>query len=134
MKYPTPTAQALFETVARHLFKQGHRARAGENRDGTCVFLAPNGDMCAVGVCIPPDARSAKFDEDALNVAGVIGRLREMEIIDLRDHADMLKDLQDVHDHWDETDDSLRCSLDEFRAGYGLSTDFLADLRIETAH
>jgi hypothetical protein len=133
MKYPTPTAQALFETVAQHLFKQGHRAMAGEHDGATCVYLAPNGDMCAVGVCIPPEARSEQFDKDALSVKGVIDRLKAMEMIDLSEHRDILSELQDIHDHWDETEEHLRSQLVNFRADWSITTAFLADLHIETA-
>lgn len=43
--------QEIFETVCKHLFKQGKQA---VDEGGSCQYRAPNGTMCAVG-CLMDD-------------------------------------------------------------------------------
>lgn len=42
--------QRVFDVVAAHLLAQGHRAK---EITGSCLYRAPNGDRCAIGVLIP---------------------------------------------------------------------------------
>jgi hypothetical protein len=136
MNHPTPTAQEIFETAARHLFKQGRKAVDGN----TCAYLASNGTQCAFGVLIPKGAPFA--DYEGKGSASVITMLAIANIIDFRPHAGLIRNLQDVHDNFPglEFDDArLRWKL-EWAAdqhlrvtGKALSIAFLADLHIETA-
>ena len=45
------TNQQIFNKVAKHLLKQGRRARDGNG----CAYRGENGTKCAVG-CLIPDA------------------------------------------------------------------------------
>ena len=51
-------AQEIFDTVAKHLAKQGHQARNG----ATCSYRTPNGDKCAVGCLIIDEEYSPEMD------------------------------------------------------------------------
>lgn len=136
MNHPTPSAQEIFETSARHLFKQGRKAVNGN----TCAYLARNGAMCAFGVLIPKEAPIAGYE--GKGSSSVIALLAAASIIDFRPHAGLIRDLQDVHDNFPglEFDDArLRQKLEWVAEGHlrvtgkALSTGFLNDLRIETA-
>lgn len=61
------TNQEIFDTVYRHLLKQGRRStrqRPGNpaGQDPLCVYRAPNGDRCAVGCLIPDDLYSPDME------------------------------------------------------------------------
>ena len=64
-------AQEIFDTVATHLFRQGHQAID----NGTCLYRAPNGDMCAVGVLIPDEYYEKDFE--MLPVSAICSQLPE---------------------------------------------------------
>jgi len=49
----TPTE--IFDHVARHLLRQGRKARAGDGV-GPVMYHAPTGDSCAIGCWIPAEA------------------------------------------------------------------------------
>lgn len=53
--------QEIFDTVARHLFKQGHPAV----EDGSCLYRASNGDRCAAGVLITDRYYDPKMEGQA---------------------------------------------------------------------
>lgn len=91
------TAQDYFNTVATHLFTQGRRAY--DNSTG-CVYRAPDGTKCAVGVLIPDDKYDPKMDKD-MNLAPVI----EKAGLPL-EHEELFRSLQRVHDdpeNWSDT-------------------------------
>lgn len=46
------TDQEIFDTVARHLLKQG---RPASKRDGACFYRTDDGLKCAAGVLIPDE-------------------------------------------------------------------------------
>ena len=48
-------AQEIFDKVATHLSKQGHRAFD----DNACMYRSPNGDKCAMGCLIPDEEYNA---------------------------------------------------------------------------
>jgi hypothetical protein len=117
-------AQEIFDTVARHLFAQGHRAT--DPFTGYCKYRAPNGDKCALGALIPDDLYVSDWDdnsEPALveEVAQAIGLLK---------HVDLLIDLQSAHDapsHW-LTEQRLKQALVTVAEDHDLDTLVLADL------
>lgn len=53
------TEQEIFDKVAEHLQKQGHRAL---NEDGVCVYRGKNGTKCAVGALIPDELYDSKIE------------------------------------------------------------------------
>ena len=91
-------AQEIFDTVAKHLFAQGHRAVGddGASAREVCLYRAPNGDKCAFGVLIPNEcydplmenhtARQVIYGwacleqfEDHVNLIGAMQRLHDAE-------------------------------------------------------
>ena len=97
-------AQEIFDTVATHLFRQGHQAI---NNDGACLYRAPNGDMCAVGVLIPDKYYNKNFE--MLPVSAICSQIPEWLTV----HNMLLIELQRVHDskgNW-QTEERLRNAL-----------------------
>lgn len=88
----TTTAQEIFDTVTNHLMTQGKPAKEGH----TCLYRSPDGLKCAVG-CLIEDSEY-NSDMEGTSVAGLIqdNRLPER----LKDHSQLLADLQLVHDDW----------------------------------
>ena len=98
-------AQEIFDTVATHLFRQGHQAIA--IAIAACLYRAPNGDMCAVGVLIPDEYY--KKDFEMLPVGAICSQFPEWLAV----HILLLKALQRVHDskwNW-KTEERLRIAL-----------------------
>lgn len=94
------TKQQIFDKVAVHMLTQGRPAL----NDGTCVYLAPNGDTCAVGCLILPEHRSTAYENFSLNslpngekFSALQDALR-MSGVDLVEHNQLLRALQLVHD------------------------------------
>jgi hypothetical protein len=59
------TPQEIFDTVATHLFTQGHKAINGH---GGCVYRCRDGSKCAVGVLIPDDKYFPKMELGGVGV------------------------------------------------------------------
>lgn len=109
------TPQQIFDTVATHLFTQGHRAMS---EDGTtCLYRAPNGDTCAVG-CLIQDYYIPEMDKgDFLLSSGITEIvMRFYDILPewIVRNVKLLGALQDVHDRtspWRSVD-AMKASLE----------------------
>ncbi len=95
-----PTAQQVFDVVARHLLKQGARSMLEPD---VCAYRSPDGLMCAVGACISDEEYSPSLDADAVHVEVAL----DMGLLPagLRPHQPLLNELQILHDsievrHW----------------------------------
>lgn len=113
-------AQEIFDTVATHLFRQGHQAIAIVGL--ACLYRAPNGDMCAVGVLIPDEYY--KKDFEMLPVGSICSQFPEWLAV----HILLLKALQRVHDskwNW-KTEERLRIALRIVAKNHDLD-DFIVD-------
>lgn len=116
-------AQEIFDTVATHLFRQGHQAID----NGSCFYRAPNGDMCAVGVLIP-DSYYNK-DLEMLPVTAISSRLP----VWLADHRMLLIKLQRVHDsswNW-QTEERLKSALREVATDNELDDSIVGGLSFQ---
>ncbi|MGO4302227.1 hypothetical protein [Cupriavidus sp. RAF12] len=101
-------AQTLFNTVAKHLMVQGRRA-VTEN-GSVCMYRAPGGCKCAVGVLVPDD-----IYDDRMEGKGIPRLISELDSWDLNEplgmfikdvlepHYALLHALQNVHDQCDVT-------------------------------
>lgn len=83
------TNQEVFDKVAAHLRKQGRPSA----RNGEGLYRGPKGLMCAIGVLIPDELYSVKFEKISVNalpddVRAVFGDA----------DPDLLSYLQNVHD------------------------------------
>lgn len=121
-------AQEIFNTVARHLFKQGERAV--KRGDVVCKYRAGN-LKCAVGALIPdelydPDM-DKEFGEDGTGVRSLVNRFGNVLPSWFDEHWRLLESLQLVHDrldNWNTTDD-MRQDLKEVAMSYGLDDHIL---------
>ena len=89
------TLQEIFDKVATHLRKQGHRSF---DSDGYLVSHAPNGDMDPVGVIVPKDEMPNEFRHKTL-FSGSPLRSWMKERIGVR-QTHLLHYHQNIHDHW----------------------------------
>lgn len=53
--------QAIFDRVVTHLLTQKRRSVTITGGVRTCMYRAPNGDMCAIGCLIPDDVYTPCF-------------------------------------------------------------------------
>lgn len=134
------TGQEIFDTVARHLFKQGHQA-IGD--DGMCAYRGIGGDKCAVG-CLIPDEFYDPFIEGASAALlfsplepfnPMSAKTRELVKTNqfdsgLFENWSLLDELQNVHDqveNWDTTE-SMKRALELSAGMYRLSPSVLETL------
>lgn len=95
-------AQEIFDTVVRHLIKQGRPAMApkvptpNDPSKTTCVYRAPGGLKCAYGVLLHDDEYRPFFDLETMSVESLHNRglLPSRHI----PHVRLLQALQDAHD------------------------------------
>ena len=87
------TNQEAFETMVRHLRKQGCQS---VSEHGTrCLYRGPNGRMCAVGCLIPDDQYKRSFEgETAECIAKKVPALSDIE-------PGILSEMQCIHDDCD---------------------------------
>lgn len=116
--------QAIFDRVATHLAKQGHRAFSDY---GECVYLAPNGDRCAAGCLISKwqyrqKMEGHRFGDVLMNDIKWPARLLP--------HKDMIQSLQRVHDEpasWNNPE-QMAFELAAVGAKFGISSAILGAL------
>lgn len=121
-------AQAIFDRVATHLAKQGHRAVAR----GGCVYLASNGDRCAAGCLLDavdyqPEMEGMVFGEPR-NLDGPPAELHWPA--HLVEHKVLIQRLQEVHDlcvNWSSPVNLIR-ALQEASDDLGLSSAIVGRL------
>jgi hypothetical protein len=91
--------QQAFETVVKHLRKQGCRSQQDTTVNGTitCMYRIPeNGLMCAVGALIPDEVYQESFEGTAIRRL-----LRDEPAVNelfRKVNMNLLEDLQEVHD------------------------------------
>lgn len=112
--------QEVFDTVVRHLGKQGERAVAYDAYDegSRCVYRASDGKKCAVGCLIPDEMYKPEME------GGSIRYLLDNFAADLpsyiSEHQDILWRLQIAHDTvWKR--DSDACFKDHLKS---IAADF----------
>ena len=112
------THQEIFNKVITHLRQQG-RPAMGDRRNGEnyCLYAAPNGDACAVGCLINPNAYHPDIEgvgvQTAISCVVAEGDCVEddrgfllLQVLEAsgirtdRHTLRVLEDLQSVHDGW----------------------------------
>ena len=88
-----PSAQEVFDIVVNHLVTQRRPAYDGIKG---CMYRAPDGLRCAVGVLIPGNLYDKEFEGDTADC--VIQKLFDKDLADWREHKGLLLALQEVHD------------------------------------
>jgi hypothetical protein len=92
-------AQEIFDTVVRHLARQGRPSLKFDPQTGKpsgCVYRGPDKTMCAVGVLLHDDEYRPIFDLDGLSVFILFDRGYLPKR--LHPHYSLLDDLQQAHD------------------------------------
>ena len=128
-------SQEIFDTVAKHLFTQGHQSkRAGRT---TCAYRGEGSDMCAIGCMIPENMYDHKME--GKSVASIMMNYPEVGLLFANASLTMLKDLQTLHDNnynWPKSyrysnftgKEQLGHSLREIALEYDLDTNVLTAL------
>jgi hypothetical protein len=118
-----PSAQEVFDIVVNHLFTQGRPAHDGVQG---CMYRAPDGLRCAVGVLIPDDLYDPEFETNSADK--VIHDLFKSGLADWREHEKLLLALQDAHDN------SFRTSVYDFNTtAYDFNTTALRTQLLKVA-
>lgn len=120
------TPQEIFDTVATHLFTQGHRAF--DDNLNRCAYKTQDGSMCAVG-CLIQDYYKPSMDRNAYGTD--IRSVYSLFKSDLPDwigsNMKLLVLLQDVHDvdwSWNSIG-NLKSVLKKVALDYGLNYSVL---------
>lgn len=131
------TPQEIFDTVAKHLFAQGHRSinfepAPGYADDAVCQYRAPDGSRCAVGALMSDDLYNPEFE--GKGIEGLVNEDHNKLIYQfptwMRDNLYLLRDLQRVHDgpsSW-ETTSAMQAELKSVARFHNLSTEVLEGL------
>ena len=92
--------QEIFDKCAVHLMTQGKKAMKPDTPDQSCMYRAPDGTKCAVGVLIPDHLYTSSMEGNS--VPGLFQDFApEMSMAGL-DPGDMtfLQELQLIHDEY----------------------------------
>lgn len=105
------TEQEIFNTVAKHLLKQG-KAATHEGKPYDCAYRGQGGTKCAVGCLISDDVYDKKME--GLYVTGLIEEFPVLE--HLAPHVRLLGKLQHAHDDFLAGSDHLISSMTAWRS------------------
>lgn len=86
------TAQEIFDQVAKHLLTQN--AVSVDAEEWNCLYRTSNGLKCAVGCLIADEEYDIKMENRSVGC---------LIYCDVSKHLQLLKDLQEVHDHFETT-------------------------------
>lgn len=75
------TNQQIFDKVWAHIKQQGHASL----QRGSCVYKAPNGDMCAVGCLLPSGTDTAPMEGGGVDSVLVVEKLDGKIVSKIRD-------------------------------------------------
>lgn len=131
------TPQEIFDTVVRHLFKQGKRSdRTLSNGNSVCCYRTEAGLKCAVGVLIPDDVYDPVMDDvftgEGTGIAAMLRKHRDKLPSWFSDNLSLLKQLQIIHDdeyNWSSSV-NMKCELKMCAKEFGLNTNVLRNKRL----
>lgn len=87
------TNQEAFDTMVRHLRKQGRKSQDDERQ--TCLYRGPNGLKCAVGALIPDEEYRPEWDEKGMSASKIVKCCHALQGVD----SNLLSIMQTIHDH-----------------------------------
>lgn len=100
----TLTAQQIFDKVTAHLLKQNRKAELSDihNNDNICVYLASNGDKCAIGALLPDGHAAQISGKSVYYICNDFSDIHELLIGNTRDfrRINFLTSLQRLHDEY----------------------------------
>jgi len=88
------TPQQIYDKVCAHLAKQKHSAT---DKEGTCLYRASNGDMCAAGCLIPDNLYFPGMEFKT--IVSLASEFRSKIPDFIVNNIDLVRTLQDCHDH-----------------------------------
>jgi hypothetical protein len=125
------TKLEIFTEVSKHLLTQNRRS---EGIEGDCLYLAPNGDKCAVGCLIKPEFYKSSMEFHAIHSATqeLSKALLESGISDDQETVELLTELQHLHDNepiicW--KDELARLYRNHFGKSIKQSKEFMKKLK-----
>ena len=108
-------SQEIFDKVVDHLRKQGHRS---VDEYGSCMYRAPNGDMCAVGCLIPDNLYRPVIEGIEAGPEGLMGDI--LRTIGITDY-NLVKSLQVLHDcNLEFTGENFESKVSRIADNFGL--------------
>lgn len=122
-------AQEIFDTVVKHLAKQGGPAREPKGMM-YCLYRAPDGRKCAAGALIPDEVYHASMEGSVIETL-----IREPHNLPdfFRGNKDLIGALQYVHDNgkyaagvWTHVG-ALKVDLQDVAQRYGLSAAVVSE-------
>lgn len=113
--------QTAFDTIIRHLRKQG---RPAVNEEGTCMYRTHIGLSCAVGCLIPDSEYAPEFEEQTID--GIFDDIPSLSGVS----RPLLAQMQEWHDIWHRElptpfEKAFESELHDLAAAYNLSTTVL---------
>lgn len=100
-------AQAIFNAVATHLFRQGKPAYSFDEH--ACMYRTPDGLKCAVGCLIPDELYTPLMEFQAAGNLITYASVRGYQLPEfIEANARLLRELQEVHDDPDNCHDADR--------------------------
>lgn len=92
--------QELFDTIIHHLRKQGQKSVSMDYAPGyTCRYRSPDGLKCSIGALISDANYKPEMEEKPLD-ALLHSNLLPIDLqAEFQMHADLLRQLQHIHDH-----------------------------------
>ena len=88
--------QEVFNKVAKHLLKQNEKSL--DRTGGTCLYRGPDGKSCAVGCLIADEHYPPGIEGRGALETAVLEALGRSGVVVSDGEADLLTDLQDMHD------------------------------------
>lgn len=129
------TRQEIFETVARHLFKQGRQSKNPDLGAG-CMYRGPDGTMCAIGALIPDEVYHPCMEGSAaFRLVENADSFGLPQSIFNDSNSAFLSHLQVMHDAsscWESTD-TMRQVLGIVASNFNLDASFLEELSFNRA-
>ena len=102
---PNATAQEVFNQVCDHLLTQNEKSMESRNsftHSGDCAYRGDYGKSCAAGILISDSEMEQIFEKD-YNVGHSWFSLINEDIAP-RDHSDLIRELQNIHDEKEPED------------------------------
>lgn len=119
---PRLTKQKAFDIVAKHLFEQGQPSI--DTSGATCMYRAPGGFKCAIGVLIPDDEYRSEFETRSVrDILPLVPSIKHLNV-------GLLDALQIVHDFSDgwRSSENMKIELRDVARIYRVKADILNDL------
>jgi hypothetical protein len=120
--------QTTYNTVARHLRQQGHRAGViNADNNFCCRYKTPSGESGAIGCLIPDQLYDTEFEGLGIrNVLCDFPQIKYFLKVTSVDDEDFLEELQEAHDA-NETWAATKRALRDIAERYHLNADVLSE-------